>query len=48
MDDTKDIKKISLHSMRAWLANDMDIRVTKGALVLGAALVAILLIVAID
>ena len=48
MNDTNDVKKMDLSRAREALSGEVEIRVPKAWLTIGAALIAVLLIVAFD
>lgn len=45
---TQEIEKVNLRASGAWLAGDVEIRVPKAWLAIGAAVLVVLLIVALD
>lgn len=48
MNDVKDLKKMDLRKARGWLAGEVEVRLPKAWLAIGAALVVVLMIVALD
>ena len=48
MSDTRDVTRMDPRKARAWLAGEVEIRLPRAWLVIGAALVVVLLIVALD
>ncbi|WP_296579174.1 hypothetical protein [Phreatobacter sp.] len=48
MNGAKDVKKMDLHNIREWLSGEVEIRLPKAWLAIGAAVIAVLLILAID
>ena len=48
MNDANDVKKMDLRDSRKWLSGEVEIRLPKAWLAIGAAVVAVLLIVALD
>lgn len=48
MSDTRDVKKMDLRKARVWLSEEVEIRLPRAWLAIGAAGVAVLLIVALD
>ena len=48
MTDANDVKKMDLRKAREWLSGEVDIRLPKAWLVIGAAMIVVLLIVALD
>jgi hypothetical protein len=48
MNDRTEVKKLDARSARDWLSGEVEIRLPRAWLVLGAALVVVLLIVAFD
>jgi hypothetical protein len=48
MTDANDVKKMDLRKAREWLSGEVEIRLPKAWLVIGAAMIVVLLIVALD
>jgi hypothetical protein len=48
MNEANDVKKMDLRKTREWLSGEVEIRVPKAWLVIGAVAIAVLLIVALD
>jgi hypothetical protein len=48
MNDVNEVKKLDLRKARAWLSGEVEIRLPKAWLAIGAAVIAVLLIVALD
>lgn len=48
MNDLKDTTKLDLRSIRAWLSGEVEIRLPRAWLVIGAAVIVVLMIVALD
>lgn len=48
MNDANDVKKMDLRKTREWLSGEIDVRLPKAWLVIGAAVIVVLLIVALD
>jgi hypothetical protein len=48
MTDANDVKKMDLRKAREWLSGEVEIRLPKAWLVIGAAMIIVLLIVALD
>ncbi|ARE83109.1 conserved hypothetical protein [Roseovarius sp. EC-HK134] len=48
MNDGNDVKKMDLRESRKWLSGEVEIRLPKAWLAIGAAAIAVLLIVALD
>lgn len=48
MTDANDVKKMDLRKARTWLSGEVDIRLPKAWLVIGAAVIVGLLILALD
>lgn len=48
MNDVNDVKKMDLRKSREWLSGEVEIRVPKAWLAIGAAAIVVLLIVALD
>ena len=48
MNDVNDVKKMDLRKAREWLSGEVEIRLPKAWLAIGAAVFAVLLIVALD
>jgi hypothetical protein len=48
MNDANDVKKMDLRKAREWLSGEIDVRLPKAWLVIGAAVIVVLLIVALD
>ncbi len=48
MNDTNDVKKLDLRRARDWLSGEVEIRLPKAWLVIGAAVLVVLLILALD
>jgi hypothetical protein len=48
MNDVNDVKKLDLRRTREWLSGEVEIRVPRAWLAIGAAAVVVLLIVALD
>jgi hypothetical protein len=48
MNDVTDVKRMDLRKAREWLSGEVEIRLPKAWLAIGAAVIAMLLIVALD
>lgn len=48
MNEAKEVKKMDLRNAREWLSGEGEIRLPKAFLAIGAAVIAVLLIVALD
>lgn len=48
MNDVNDVKKMDLRKAREWLSGEVEIRLPKAWLAIGAAVMAVLLILALD
>ena len=48
MNDTNDVKKMDLRKTRDWFSGEVEIRLPKAWLAIGAAMIVVLLIVALD
>lgn len=48
MNDVNDVKRMDLRKARDWLSGEVDIRLPKAWLVIGAVMIVVLLIVALD
>lgn len=48
MTDPNDVKKMDLRKARTWLSGEVEIRLPKAGLVIGAAMIVGLLILALD
>jgi hypothetical protein len=48
MTDANDVKKMDQRKVREWLSGEVEIRLPKAWLVIGAAMIVVLLIVALD
>lgn len=48
MNDGNDVKKMDLRSAREWLSGEVEIRMPKAWLAIGAVVIAVLVIVALD
>lgn len=48
MNEANDVKKMDLRKAREWLSGEVDIRLPKAWLAIGAAVIAVLLILAFD
>jgi hypothetical protein len=48
MNEVNDVKKMDLRKAREWLSGEVEIRLPKAWFVIGAAVIAVLLIVALD
>jgi hypothetical protein len=48
MNDANEVRKMDLRKARAWLSGEVEIRLPKAWLAIGAAAIAVLLIAALD
>jgi len=48
MNEVNNVKKMDLRKTREWLSGEVEIRLPKAWLAIGAAVIAVLLIVALD
>jgi hypothetical protein len=48
MNDANDVKKMDLRKTREWLSGEVEIRLPKAWLAIGAAVIVVLLILALD
>lgn len=48
MSDVKDVKKMDLRKGREWLSGEVEIRLPKAWLAIGAAVIVVLVILALD
>lgn len=48
MNDVKEVKKMDLRKAREWLSGEVEIRLPRAWLAIGAAVIAVLLILALD
>jgi hypothetical protein len=48
MNDANEVKKMDLRKSREWLSGEVEVRLPKAWLVIGAIAVAVLLVVALD
>ena len=48
MNDVNEVRKMDLRKAREWLSGEVEIRLPKTWLVIGAAMIAVLLILALD
>lgn len=48
MNEANEVKKMDLRKARDWLSGEVEIRLPKAWLAIGAAVIAVLLIVALD
>lgn len=48
MNDVNEVKKMDLRKAREWLSGEVEIRLPKAWLAIGAAVIAVVLVVALD
>ncbi|MCU0906205.1 MAG: hypothetical protein MUF73_01895 [Rhodobacteraceae bacterium] len=48
MNEANDVKKMDLRQARGWLSGEVEVRMPKAWLAIGAAVIAVLLVLALD